>query len=198
MPWFPCSGDYLYIDASQLDGKCVTVRATPELLRQAEIAVAITGSNGVQELAGALTQSEPAASFLLTSGDEAARLVVTARDPTQASNTLTLSLPFRTVSLDLSSFQEYGPQTTAVTVQFHDSMQTAQFEFAPECGAEEPVVMRFSAGRTTGQYNYYSTELFKHRYRFRRAPEEDGPPTNWSDYRSPGAPLTIAVDRQVQ
>lgn len=193
VPWFDCSGDYLYIGAERLPATYITVRATPELLSQANISVLITQGAPGEELADTLTQREPSASFLLFSGSQEARLIVTARDPERAGSTLTLELPCQSLSLDLPDFHEYGPQYTPVTVQFHDGIQTADFEFAPECGTEDPTVLRFLADRPSGQYNYYSTKLFKHRYRFRRSPEEGRPDTEWSDYRLPGQPLIISV-----
>ena len=188
MPWFDCSGDYLYIGAERLPGTCVTVRATPRLLGQAVISLAMAGRP-----AGTLTEREPAITFLESAANETARLTVTARDPAQADNPLTLDLPCLSLSLDLPSFHQYGPQSTAVTVQFHDGVQDAQFEFLPEGDEEGKIVLAFSASRTSGQFSYFSTRLFKNRYRFRRADENGGGETEWSVYQTPGRALTIPV-----
>jgi hypothetical protein len=191
MPWFDCKGDYLYIGANRLAEMCVTVRAATELLAQAGISATITAGKGAEDLAATLTSNEPAATFLLSRDYDEARLIVTARDPAHAGNTLTLNLPCRSVSLDLFAFHEYGRQTAEVTVRFPSSIETAQFEFLPECGTDKPIVLTFSPELPSEQFSYYSTKLFENRYRFRPLPVEGQPDTEWSDYRIPGQPLVI-------
>lgn len=195
-PWFDCSGDYLYIEASRLPGTCVTVRATPELLSQAAVSVALKGGSAEADaLSATLTAAEPTATFLLFALEESARLAITARDPRNSGKALTLDLPCRSVTPDLASFREYGPQTTNVTVRFKDGAQAVQLEFLPECGEAEPIVLGFSASRASGQFSYFSTEIFRSRYRFRQHSTPGDPETPWSEYRLPGEDLVIEVSQ---
>ena len=198
MPWFDWSGDYLYIGANRLAEMCVTARAASELLSQADVSVRITGANGGEDLAATLTFSEPAATFLLSSAYKEARLVVTARDPAQTDNALTLDLPCSSVSLDLFAFREYGRQTAVATVIFQGGIETAQFEFLPECETENRIILRFSPELPTEQFGYYSNKLFHNRYRFRPSPAEVQPDAEWSDYQIPGQPLVIHVTEALQ
>lgn len=192
MPWFEGSGDYLYIGRDRLPGTCVTVLATPELLAQAVLPVAITG---LADMTATLTADEPAASFLLTRDNPKARLNVIARDLTDAKRTATLDLPCQPVTLDVTSFREYGPRTVTVAVQFHDGVQAAQFEFGPESADDASIRLGFSAANASGQFSYFPTNIFRNRYRFRQAPETGGKETEWSEYQDPEKDLTIAVYR---
>jgi hypothetical protein len=193
-PWSDCSGDYQYVEASRLPGACVTARATPELLGQAVVSVALKSSFPEADgLSATLTTAEPTAAFLLSALEESARLAITARDPGNSGKTLTLDLPCRSETTDLASFREYGPQTTNVTVRFKDGAQAVQLEFLPECReAAEPIVLGFSASRASGQFSYFSTEIFRSRYRFR---QQRDPETPWSEYRRPGEELVIEVSQ---
>jgi hypothetical protein len=196
MPWFDCSGDYLYIGADRLPGTFLTVQATHDLLRQAAISMAVAGGSDEADIAATLTTDEPTASFLLLTEQETKRLAITARDPLDSDHVLVLDLPCRPVTLDLSSFHEYGPQTTTVTVQFHDGIQDAQFEFLPESDEGEPIVIGFSPSQASGQFNYFSTRIFRNRYRFRQASQTGDTEAEWSGYQWPGRDLTIAVYRE--
>jgi hypothetical protein len=169
LPWFDCDSDYLYLDASQLPGTCVTVWAMPELLKQAAVSLALkvaAAEDGA--LSATLTAAEPAATFLLLGLHDAARLAITARDPANPDKTLTLDLPCRSVTAELSSFRDYGPQTTNATVRFKDGIASVQVEFLAECAGAKPIVLEFSASRLSMKFTYFSTEIFRNRYRFRR------------------------------
>jgi hypothetical protein len=196
LPWFDCSGDYLYVGAERLPGTSVTVQATAELLGQASVSIAITGGSGQASLTATLTTDEPAASFLLPVQDSSARITISARDQAKSDKALMLDLPCRSVTLDLATFREYGPQTTNVTVQFKEAAQAVQFEFLPECGEAEPIVLGFSPSRASGQFSYFSTGIFRSRYRFRQSSPPGDRETQWSDYRVPGEDLIIDMRQE--
>jgi hypothetical protein len=196
LPWFDCDSDYLYLDASQLPGSFVTIWATPELLKQAAVSLALNvtaAENGA--LSATLTAAEPVATFILLALHEAARLAITAHDPANPDKALTLDLPCRSVTAELSSFRDYGPQTTNATVRFKDSIASVQVEFLAECAGAKPIVLEFSASRLSMKFTYFSNEIFRNRYRFRRHSSTDEPEAAWSDYRSPGDDLVIDVSQ---
>lgn len=191
MPWHACSGDYLYIDPGRLPGTCLTVRATPSLLAEGYLSLTLAGPDGERDTV--LSRQEPAVTFLLTDGGawDRARLAVTVQGPA-ADERLTLDLPCQSVSLDLPAFPQYGPQQVPVTVRFHDGAQAAQFAFLPE-GDETPILLGFSPSQACGQFSYFSSRLFRNRYRFRQLSGEAPHQTAWSDYQQAGMPLVISV-----
>lgn len=190
-PWRPGRGDYLYIGPDQLPAYCLAVRATPSLLAEGRLSLALTG---LEEEAGAvLTEQEPAVAFLLADrhARDRARLVITVQGPGD-NERLTLDLPCQSVSLDLSAFPQYGPRQTPVTVRFHDGVQAAQFAFLPE-GDESPILLAFSPSQPHGQFSYFSSRLFRNRYRFRQQSGEAPGQNAWSDYQQAGLPLIISA-----
>jgi hypothetical protein len=189
-PWFDFAGDYLYIDAQALlPSTCVTVRATTRLLAQARVSLQGPGNRQ-----GTLTTDTPALTFLAAPGEETARLTVTALDPGDSANAPTLDLPFASTSLDLSSFRQFGPQRVKVEVKFRGTAQQARLEFLPECADDEPVVLAFRSPRGTAEFAYFSTHLFRHRYRFRRVDEDPERTTRWSELQPPDRPLTVVIE----
>ncbi len=188
LPWTACQGDYLYIDSRWLGGRVVDVRATAELLAQADISATIEGTWIVK-----LDPSTPTASLLLPKGldSDLARLRVTAAG-TGLAEIASLDLPCNSVSLDLSSFGQYGPQNTQVTVEFPDGIRTARYEFAPECG-DDAIAMEFSPTQPSGQFSYFSTRLFQDRYRYRPHFENDDSTTGWSEYQPPRVTLRLVA-----
>jgi hypothetical protein len=193
LPWFDCSGDYLYIGAESLPGTWVTIRASPQLLSQAGISAEITGDPKTRGVVASLSEAQPRATYLLPIVSETARLVVTARDPAHSANALTLDLPCRTVSLDLPAFPQYGPQGVTITVEFRPGVDAAEFDFQPEGDADGEITLRFTPGENSKRWNYLVTNLFRTRYRFRTAPREGAPEPAWSDYRLSEEPLTIEL-----
>jgi len=187
MDWFDCNGDYLFIDAERLPGRCVTARATAELLAQAAIHIAI----GAGDRRATLTAEAPAATFLLPGDSGEARMTVTASDAAGRGEPLRLDLPCASVNLDLLSFAQYGSQTTPVTVRFLEGAAAARFEFLPESGDGGAIVLAFTPEQPAGQFSYFATRLFNRRYRFRGVLEDEAGP--WSDYQTPGVELTLTA-----
>ena len=189
--WSDRNGDYIYVGAETLPGTCVTVRGTAALLEQAKISAVITG--GAEKLALSISEQRPAATFLIGEGYENARLAVTAQDVTDASNILNLDLPCRSLSLDLVAFPKYGPQTVHVTVKFDRPVPSADFEFQPESGSDDPIILSFTPAAPAGEFSYFATNIFRTRYRYRRRPTDADPQPEWSGYKLPGEPLTVEV-----
>lgn len=196
MPWFDCDSDYVFIDPSQLPKTWVTVQATQELLNQAAVSIAFDAASATTgSLSATLTAAAPAASFLLQKSDEAARLTITARDPRKPDHTLALDLPCRSVTADIGSFRDYGPQTTSVAVRLGDGTQTVQIDFLPEFAGAEPIVLQFSAARPSMRFTYFATNIFSNRYRYRRHSPTGDHEAPWSDFLPPREDLVIDAAR---
>jgi hypothetical protein len=125
---------------------------------------------------------------------QTARFVVTAQDRRDAAKSLELNLPYRSVLLDLYAFSQYGPKTVIVTVNFESVRQSAEFEFLPECSNGPPITLSFSPTANSDQWSYVVTNVFEHRFRFRRSTFSDVSEPSWSEYQSPDVPLTIDVE----
>ena len=195
MPWFDCDSDYLFIESRQLPGTCVTVQATAGLLSQAAMSVAFKLSAVKADAVSVpMTAEEPAVSYLLQALGDSARIIITARDPRDPRNSLTLDLPCRSVTADLASFRGYGPQTTSVEVRFAAGQQAAQLEFLPELAAA-PIVLEFSTAKPQMRFSYFATDIFRNRYRFRRHSSTPGREAPWSDYRPPREDLFIDLNQ---
>jgi hypothetical protein len=189
--WSDRSGDYIYVGPETLPGTCVTVRGTAPLLEQTKISAVITG--GAEKLAVTISEQQPAATFLLGEGYENARLAVTAQDVTNASKILNLDFPCRSLSLDLVAFSQYGPHTVHVTVKFDRPVPSADFEFQPESGSDDPIILSFTPAAPSGDFGYFATNIFRAGYRYRRRPTDADPQPQWSGYQLPGEPLTVHV-----
>jgi hypothetical protein len=191
--WIKSFGDFLYVGGETLPGTSVTVRATAPLLKQAKLSVAIAENPPIlANLAATLSDQEPAATFLLGSVLETARLVVTAQNLADANQILTLELPCRSASLDLPMFPQYGAQAVSVTAHFPAGVIAVDVEFQPEEGGNESnVQLMFTPAAPTAILAYSVHSIFRDRYRFRRAPADGSPDPPWSDYRSPREPLAI-------
>ena len=194
-PWFDMTDDYLFVDASQLPVTYVTVRATSDLLQDAEILFAFMEAPDQTRMSGALDAAHPEATYLLGATDVPMRLSISARDPANLANVIKLDLPCRPVELDMTSFHEYGTQSVHVVVQFHDDTTLARLEFAVESDDEERVVLGFTPATPEGQFNYFAASLFRRRYRFREYTGEDDSSSAWSAFLAPGQNLHIGMYR---
>jgi hypothetical protein len=194
-PWLDRTDDYLFIDAGQLPVAYVTVRATSELLDEAEVVFTSTGAPDQTRVSGTLDATHPDASFLLGATDPVMRLSISARDLANPANVIKLELPCRSVQLDMTSFHEYGPQSVRIAVQFHDGTTSARLEFAVESEDAEPVVLGFAPGAPEGQFNYFATSAFRSRYRFREYTGDDDSSIPWSAFLMPGQDLHIGMYR---
>jgi len=192
--WFDCTEDYLYIGTERLPGHSVTVRASTDLVQQAALDVAVIHVDGAGDLRSTLSTTTPAVTFLMSEIPEMARIRLTARDVTDASRTLLLDdLPCRSIGIGLLAFQDYGPHTIDVRVEFGGDASIADFEFMPESGIEEPIVIRFTPQANTTTLSYVATNMFRSRYQWRRATDDRTRPPEWSAYLSSKEPLTIHV-----
>ncbi len=190
--WFDCTDDYLYIGTERLPAHSATVRASADLVQQAALDVALTHADEAGNLRSQLGPANPAVTFLMADIPDAARIRVTARDVSDANRMLVLEdLPCRSVGIDLLAFQDYGPHTIDVRVEFHSDASTADFEFDPEVGNTEPIVIRFTPQVNKTTVSYFATNMFRSRYRWRRATDDQDTPAEWSDYLSSKEPLTI-------
>jgi len=190
--WFECTEDYLYIGTERLPGHTVTVRASTDLVQQAALDVAVTHADGATNLRSTLGPAHPAVTFLMSDIPDTARIHVTARDVTDARRTLVLDdLPCRSVGIDLLAFQDYGPQMIDIRVEFRSAAATADFEFLPEFGAAEAMVIRFTPQANKTTLSYFATNMFRPRFRYRRATTDSGESSEWSAYLSSKEPLTI-------
>ncbi len=186
LPWFDGPGSYLHLGPDDVPFLLVSLRATPRLLAQARIAVALVGT----PFATALTPQAPSASYLLAPGS-VPRIRVTATEPGMPGGGLVLDLPGPIVDLDCDAFPQYGAQSIRAHLTFAPGVASARFAFLPE-DALEPILVEVTPERPDITVWYFADRIFHHRYRVRRVrhADDDGP---WSEYHSPGESLFLTA-----
>ena len=187
---FEHTGDYLYIGGDSLPAHYIIVRAREDLLKEAELDVAIANPNSDHNKPYLLNTNQPAVTFVLSPEDDALKVV--ARSISDSSKTLNLNLPIQSISLNLFSFPEFGVQRVEVEVNFQTDTNTAVFEFLPEGSDEQPIVKYFTPDNNQQVLTYTPKTLFNYRYRYRQQ-KQDNSSTAWSNYLLPNEPLTLNV-----
>jgi len=173
------------------------VEASPALLQLAVIEGICRGqSAGAQvERSFRLSPDRPSSSLVLPKGTAGIAIELDAH-ASDGSGSLHLAPPVSTsLSLDVSSFREYGSQSVDVECVFDGSTAAvAAIDLLPAGRPEtasEITPLSFTPANPKKEWTYFAASPFHSRYRFRihRSPSE--PPAAWSDYRSPSELLKI-------
>jgi hypothetical protein len=142
-----------------------------------------------------LSPDRPSSTLVLPKGTAGIAIAVDAH-ASDGSGSLHLTPPVSTsLSLDVSSFREYGSQSVDVECVFDGSTAAvAAIDLLPDGRPEtasEITPLFFTPANSKKRWAYFVPSPFHSRYRFRihRSPGE--PSAAWSEYRSPSEPLKI-------
>jgi hypothetical protein len=178
----------VHLNESDFPVRLVPVEAAAGLTAIAELS--LSASNGVR---WALSPEQPATSVALA-GDTPILFDVEAR-ARQGDRVLRLTgLPARPLSLDLSSFREYGPHRIALAAVFAPGEQLIAIDLIAEGAEDLPAnisVLAFTPAQPEREWSYFAASPFAPGYRYRLHAGPDEAPASWSEPQSPYAKLEV-------
>lgn len=194
------TGDQLELSAEDFPLDFVAVAAEPALLELAYVRCTLrrpaTGAaERPLEHRFALTPERPARSLALPRGAAlAASLSVEAEERGGAGRLQLGSLPAVDLSIDRSSFREYGPQRVTIRATLAAGAPSLLVELLPEGVPETPEaigLVQLRPDRPSQEWSYFAPSPFAAGYRYRLGQPGHTPPTPWSEVRSPFEVLEI-------
>jgi hypothetical protein len=150
------------------------------------------------EVPFALDSGRLSASLALSEGVTAPSLRCTAR-ARDGGGTLTAG-PFesRTVSLDLSSFPEYGSHEAEITCEFDGGPSVYAIDLVPAGGDENPrdvTILAFTPDQPARRYAWFAQSPFRSGFRY-RPHRDDGAPGGWVEVAAPVERLAVRPVRR--
>lgn len=197
------SGERLDLTLTDFPIDFLPVEASPALLAIANVGGVLRGHNGTAsfESSFSLTAERPSIAHPLPKGATGITVDVEAR----AKDTPRVLRLNRNVvgglSLDLSSFREYGTQTVEVECDFSKGTATlVAIDLLPEGSAETAdaiAVMSLTPAKPGKEWTFSPESPFRAGYRYRMHPGADEIAAPWSEVRQPGSVLQVAPPSQV-